>query len=93
MPNITDRTIAALEQAIAERCNDWESGRMTSPSESDFVLDAERIFEQPLTQEGAEVIADDLHAAASEGKYGTHGQMAEHLACIFTNLNPMFREV
>jgi hypothetical protein len=69
--NSRDEIIGRIEAAIVAANMEWQSGRMTSPSELDYVIDARKIMGEyegfiGVTCEGENFVADVLSEDAGE---------------------------
>jgi hypothetical protein len=87
--NSRDEIVAEIAAAITHANAAWASGRMTSPSQLDYVLDADRILAARLpsypgsTREGREYLADELYEDAGE-TWVSAEDLAAHIYDVMT---------
>jgi hypothetical protein len=87
--DLAERMQDELTARIAAALREWETGRSTSPSTLDYVIDADRVLTAHLpdyigsTDEGREFVADALYEDAGE-TYVTVEDIARHLVEVLT---------
>jgi hypothetical protein len=84
-----DQLVNEIAAAITKANDEWREGRMTSPSDLDYVIDADRILTERLpsyigsTDAGREFLADEIYEDAGE-TYITAEDLAVHIYDVLT---------